>query len=691
LQLTINKPGHHDPAFFVGSERYTSAMLLGVDTGGTFTDFVLFDGQALRFHKVLSTPDDPSRAIEQGIRELGVKSATLHLVHGSTVATNAILERKGVHTLFVTGQGLEDLLTIGRQTRPELYALCPDAVEPAVGRADCIGISGRINAEGEVQQEINADDLLRLTEYLHAGNYEAVAVCLLFSFLNTSHEDRIAEVIAKAMPEPLFVSLSHEVLSEYREYERAATTFLNAYVGPLVQRYLQRLESSLAPKHLFVMHSAGGVMQAGLAGEQAVRLVLSGPAGGLVAAQMVGQDLAEENLLTFDMGGTSTDVALIQGTACMTTEGQIAGMPVSLPMLDIHTIGAGGGSIAWVDAAGLPQVGPESAGAFPGPVCYGQGGSRPAVTDANLLLGRIPPDVCLAGSMQLDMAAAQAAFVHYGDALGLSPEAAAQAVIDIAEAHMAAALRVVSVQRGFDPADFSLLCFGGAGGLHACALAEKLGMNKVIVPLASGAFSALGMLAGKQQSEFSRSRLIQIPDEPQAFADVEATLAQLFRELETEACDQMQGLKLGFECAVDMRYAGQGFHLTIGLDNDGIEALRARFESAHLQAYGHTLHRPVEIMTVRLRAYVDQAVPALPVLDVAIHTDPSVSGYSQAAMIGRVPHYQRADLRPGHVCDGPALVIEDTATLWLADGWVISVSEHGHLLLTKTDGAIHLA
>jgi len=652
---------------------YDSVMFLGVDTGGTFTDFVCFGDGEMRFHKVLSTPDDPSRAIGQGVRELGLDSKQLHLVHGSTVATNAILERKGVRTLFVTHRGLEDLLAIGRQVRPELYALCPDAIEPLVQRADCFGVSGRLNAEGEVEQDVSPEDVTRLAGLAASGEYEAVAVCLLFSFLNPEHEN----TIAAGLPNDLFISLSHQVLAEFREYERAATTFLNAYVGPLVQRYLKRLQENLSPKHLFVMHSAGGVMQADLAGEQAVRLVLSGPAGGLVAAQAVGRQLQTENLLTFDMGGTSTDVALIQSAPTMTTEGQIAGMPVSLPMLDIHTIGAGGGSLAWIDEAGLPQVGPESAGAMPGPACYGQGGDAPAVTDANLLLGRIPAQARLAGSLPLDLSATRRVFKRYGEQLGLAPEAAAEAVLAIAEEHMAGALRVVSVQKGFDPADFSLLCFGGAGGLHACSLADKLAMRSIIVPVASGAFSALGMLAGRQQSEFSRSRRISTVD-PAAMS----MLAQQFKTLQSEAERQMQGLSLQYERRVDMRYTGQGFHLTIDVADDDISALVSRFEAAHLQAYGHLLNREVEMMTVRLTAFVERPSPELPGLNESGAMAEPVA-WSEVYGVGRVPHYRRSDLRPGCEYIGPALVLEDTATLWLAEGWNMRISKHGHLLLKK--------
>ncbi|TLS67971.1 hydantoinase/oxoprolinase family protein [Mariprofundus erugo] len=657
-------------------------MFLGVDTGGTFTDFVYYSAQGLRFHKVLSTPTDPSLAIEQGIAEMGLQADQLHLVHGSTVATNAVLERKGVKTLFVTNAGFEDLLTIGRQTRAELYQLCPELPEQWLGRDDCVGLAGRIDAAGAPAEPLDHGALKQLCGYIRAGNYDAVAICMLFSFLNPAHEREVAA----ALPEHLFASASHQVLAEYREYERAATTFLNAYVGPLVQRYLRRLQHVLSPKYLYVMHSAGGVMQAEAAGEHAVRLLLSGPAGGLVAAGRVGRQLHTDQLLTFDMGGTSTDVALMCGEPLMTTEGKLAGLPVSLPMLDIHTIGAGGGSQAWIDEAGLPQVGPQSAGAFPGPVCYGRGGEEVTVTDANLLLGRIPADARLAGSLPLDRQAAAEAFERYGRALGLTPLQAARAVIDIAEEHMAGALRVVSVQKGYDPGDFSLLCFGGAGGLHACALAEKLSMRKVIIPVASGAFSALGMLAGRQQSEFSRTRCMDA-----AHADTVVQLTSLFGELSDEARQQMPGLPLLFERRVDMRYAGQGFHLLISLPDGNepvdIALLLERFARAHRQAYGHLLDRPVEVITVRLTACVDRTELAWPTMQsVGGEALPSTftdvyAAVGDVATAMSVPAYQRSALLPGMQLTGPALVLEDIATTWLPAGWQLQLSPHGHLLL----------
>ncbi|GAV21182.1 N-methylhydantoinase A [Mariprofundus micogutta] len=651
-------------------------MFLGVDTGGTFTDFVHFGESGLRFHKVLSTPDDPSRAIEQGIAELGLDTSQLHLVHGSTVATNAILERKGVKTLFVTNKDLQDLLIIGRQTRPELYNLIPVAQEAWIDSDDCFGVSGRMNADGSELAALDSESLNELMQKLQQGAYEAIAICLLFSFLNPDHERKLAELL----PEQLFISLSHQVLSEYREYERGATTYLNAYVGPLVQRYLIRLQDELAPKHLLVMHSAGGVMSAESAGEQAVSLVLSGPAGGLVAAQEVGRQTGKSKLLSFDMGGTSTDVALINGTPSMTTEGNVAGIPVALPMLDIHTIGAGGGSLAWIDEAGLPQVGPESAGAKPGPVCYGLGGTVPAVTDANLLLGRIPASAKLGGSMRLDRDAAYEALSTYGARIGLSAEAAAEAVIRIAEEHMAAALRVVSIQRGFDPVDFSLLCFGGAGGLHACSLADKLGMNSVVFPVASGAFSAMGMLAGRQQSEFSRTRCLMLDDETSV-----ADLFELLAGLEYEAMSAMPGLVLSFEKRVDMRYAGQGFHITIELneldENNLHKDLKQRFEQAHRQAYGHRLNRPVEMMTARLTAVVEQGAISFPAL---VSGSEAVSvGQSEVYGAGTVPHYQREMLPVGFSCCGPALIVESTSTLWLPSDWQMRVDRFGHLMLER--------
>lgn len=651
-----------------------SLMFLGIDTGGTFTDFVYFDNDRLHFHKVPSTPDDPSRAIVQGIKALGLNPPGLHMVHGSTVATNAILEKKGVRTLFVTNRGLEDLLSIGRQTREELYKLCPESRPGWPPAEDCVGIPGRVSADGEIIEPVDTGALKQLAT--RAGDYEAIAVCTLFSFLNPEQERQIRE----ALPSDMFVSLSHEVLAEYREYERAATTFLNAYVGPMVAGYLNRLEQKLKAKHLFIMHSTGGIMSAREAGEHSIRMVLSGPAGGLVAAKAAGKQLGLKKIISFDMGGTSTDISLLDGAARITTESKIAGLPVAVPMLDIHTIGAGGGSIAWRDAAGLLQTGPESAGANPGPACYGQGGERPTVTDANLILGRIPPNARLAGSLPLNKAAALKVMQKMAASFGMQAEELALGIIRIAEENMAGALRVVSVQRGFDPRQFALLCFGGAGGLHACNLAEQLQITKVILPVASGAFSALGMLTGRQQCDLSKTRRTHLTD-PASGPQIQA----LFTELEAQAQARMQGLDLSFEYYADLRYEGQGFHLTLPYQPNA-KIMKEAFEQAHEQAYGHTLEQDIELMTVRLTAFADTPVleiPALPEATGAIQPDDQSSVYGH----GSVPHYQRSNLQPGHRISGPALILEDTATLWLSVDWWLEVSPHGHLLLTRPGAA----
>ncbi len=647
-------------------------MFLGIDTGGTFTDFVYFDGIHLRFLKVLSTPDDPSQAILKGIREMDADRALIEVIHGSTVATNAILEHKGVKTLFVTNRGLEDILFIGRQNRTEIYELSPEPGIRWLDPEDCIGISGRVDAEGRVIEEIEPADLDMLRE--RCESYTAVACCTLFSFLNPEQERSVAGAILGKK----FLSLSHRILPEYREYERAATTFLNAYIGPLTRNYLRRLNSRLGARGLLIMHSAGGVMSTEQAGRQAVRMILSGPAGGLVAAKTVGRQLGKERLITFDMGGTSTDVALINHDPGITIDGSIAGLPVAMPMLDIHTIGAGGGSIAWFDEAGILHAGPESAGADPGPVCYGRGGSRITVTDANLILGRIPADIRMAGTLPVDIDSARRFMAAMAKENGLTPELLAQGILRIAEENMAGALRVVSVQRGYDPGRFALVCFGGAGGLHACSLAGRLGIRQIIYPLASGAFSALGMLAGKRQGDFSRSRRLNITAE-----DARETVREIFSALEEEARINMPNLELVFEHFVDLRFEGQGFHLTLPY-TDQTARLARDFLAAHEQAYGHILeNHSIEIMTCRLRATYetrDITWPELPPMDRAIRPD----GYSSVYGTGKTPHYQRYRLRPGHKISGPAIILEETATLWLPEEWHCSVSTYGHLLLLRS-------
>lgn len=653
-------------------------MLLGVDTGGTFTDFVLYDGEGLRVHKVLSTPDAPERAILQGVRELGIDGAQLEqlrMVHGSTVATNAVLEGKGVRTVFITNYGLADMLTLGRQAREELYNLQPQPVAPPVPPELCLETGGRLAADGTVVEPLSRDQLEDLRQrILHLGP-EAVAINLLFSFLDDEFEKQIEAIV----PDGIFVSRSSDILPEYKEYERGITTWLNAWVGPLVEGYLSRLEAGLSGASVSVMQSSGNTIAASMAGKQAVHMLLSGPAGGLSAAQRVGALAGRERLLTFDMGGTSTDVALIDGDLQLTSEGHIGRYPVSVPMVDMHTIGAGGGSIARVDAGGLLQVGPESAGASPGPACYGGGGTEATVTDANLVLGRLRPDAFLGGGMSLDAAAAEKAVGAIAKRMHIGLHEAAEGIIRIANEHMARALRVMSVQRGLDPRQMTLNSFGGAGGLHVCALADALGMRHAMVPVHAGVLSALGMLTAPRGRQLSRTHrcLLRETDAKE--------IAGLFGELEEEGEQSLrQELPSGgidFRYSLDLRYRGQSYTLNVPWEGR-CEGSESAFHRAHEERYGHKLELPVELVNLRLELKGPQ--PELPLT--------LAGGAGAEAFIGRASLYgidaavdvwAREGLCGGDEVVGPALITERVSTTYLAPGWRCSVDPHGNLMLER--------
>jgi N-methylhydantoinase A len=656
------------------SDRKPARRLLGVDTGGTFTDFVLFDGARLRVHKVLSTPDAPERAILQGIEELGLSTEGLQVIHGSTVATNAMLERKGVRTAYITNRGMADVLTIGRQARRELYNLQPRPQLPPVPRELCLEVGARMGADGLRVTELTAADRSALLAQIEQLRPEAVAINLLFSFLDDSDE----RSIESWLPEGLFISRSSEVLPEYKEYERGIATWLNAWVGPCVAGYLDRLARSLAPAPVAVMQSAGGTVRADLAGRKAVQLLLSGPAGGLMGARFIGQQAGHSRLLTFDMGGTSTDVALIEGDIRLTSEGCIGPWPVAVPMVDMHTIGAGGGSIARLDSGGLLQVGPESAGAAPGPACYGRGGVQATVTDANLVLGLLQPDAFLGGAMTLDVGAARRVLNQLAAQMGISDSEAAEGVIAIANEHMAQALRVISVQRGVDPRQFVLTSFGGAGGLHVCALAEALGMTRALVPVHAGVLSALGMLVAPPSRQLSHT--LTGPLDGFSDSELETQLQVLVGrgrdELQSEgiAADEIEST-----FSLDLRYQGQSY--TLNLAWQGIDKTRTAFEALHEQRYGHRLAMPVELVTLRCGLHSRPAEIQLPVVDASGQAEPRhapVAGYDEP-----VPVFVRAALSAGQRLDGPALVTETVATSWLPAGWCCEVDAVGNLLLER--------
>lgn len=677
-------------------------LLLGVDTGGTFTDFVLLaesDGQAsaLTIHKVLSTPHAPEQAILQGIEELGLGESgkgnheELIVVHGSTVATNAVLENKGVRTVFITNYGLRDLLTIGRQARRELYNLNPQTINPPVPRELCLETGGRLTSAGEELEALSEKELSLLKAMLEKLAPQAVAINLLFSWLDDQYEKRIAEIVPKGM----FVSRSSVVLPEYREYERGITTWLNASVGPIVEGYLQRLCKALPQTKVSVMQSAGGTIEAEQAADQAVQLLLSGPAGGMAGVMHIGQLANEHRLLSFDMGGTSTDVSLIDGGVesktsgnknielQLTTEGHIGPYPVGVPMVDMHTIGAGGGSIARVDGGGLLQVGPESAGADPGPACYGKSGTKPTVSDANLVLGRLRSEAFLGGRLSLDETAARKAVTSVAEPMGLSVEAAAQGIIDVANENMARALRVMSVQRGLDPAELTLACFGGAGGLHVCALAESLGMKKALVPVHAGVLSALGMLVAPRARHLSRTINCLLSSADEAGLEDEVNkLAKKGRQTLTREGFVEQEIEI--KPSMDVRYHGQSYVINLPWKN--IRQIAEAFHVRHETLYGHRLDLAIELVNLRVKVQGPRPVISLhqekQVNNKLANAEPLVRKAKLAGINEPVSIYVRGSLPTDEKILGPALITESISTTYVAPGWVCVMDINGSLLLT---------
>ncbi len=650
-------------------------MILGIDTGGTFTDFVLLTEQGLRIHKVLSTPHAPEEAILNGIKELGLSAEqNLRIIHGSTVATNAVLEGKGVRTAYITNHGLGDVLSIGRQARTSLYDLQPALTQPPVAKELCIETGGRLAADGSAIEALSDSDLKKIKTSLAHLKPDAVAINLLFSFLDDSAEKAIAEVV----PKGIFISRSSSVLPEYKEFERGIATWLNACVGPLVQGYLLRLQEGVAPSKVSVMQSSGLTISAEKAGEQAVHLLLSGPAGGLAGAKFVAQQAEKPQLLSFDMGGTSTDVALIDGEVSLTNQAKIAGYPVAIPMVDMHTIGAGGGSLASVDAGGLLQVGPESAGANPGPACYGQGGKQATVTDANLVLGRLQAATFLGGEMALDINAARKVVRKIADAMQLSIEAAAEGIVKVANEHMARALRVISLQRGIDPREFILASFGGAGGLHVCALADALSLREAIVPIHGGVLSAFGMLVAPRGREYSRSIncLLSSIEEKDISLKVNEMATQGQQTLINEGVPETE---LVTTSSLDLCYQGQSSTLKVTWEN--IDKAEQAFHTAHQQRYGHKLNLPIELVNIRVRLSGESVA-----INLAENNNKKIQQPKNVKLYGvekPVLVYEREQLVVDEVVQGPALITEKVSTTWLENGWQARLHKSGSLLLRK--------
>lgn len=663
----------------------TSPLLLGVDTGGTFTDFILLRNGEIFLHKVLSTPDAPERAILQGLQDMGIgdKLEQLKIVHGTTVATNAALEHKGVRTAYVTNRGLKDILTIGRQARAELYNLQPELIPPPVPPELCLETGGRIDADGNILEPLTDEDIQELVNQIKLHKPQAVAINLLFSYIDDHFEKQVESAV-----EPLaYVCRSSAVLPEIREYERGIVTWYNAYLGPLVASYFRRLQSALNPAPVSIMQSSGGTIAIDQAADKAASLLLSGPAGGLAAAEYLGKLIHSEKMLSFDMGGTSTDVALLDNGIRLTSEGRIGQYPIALPMVDMHTIGAGGGSIAYLDSAGMLHVGPESAGAHPGPACYGQGGNKPTVTDANAVLGRIQPDSFLGGKMKLDKDKAVETIGNLARELGIQTEECAQGILDLANEHMSRALRVISEQRGHNPAEYQLLGFGGAGGLHICALADSMGMNRAIVPTFGGVFSALGMLTAARGRELSHSylKLLDEADDKQIDKHFKTLESQATRELQAE------GAPLGaieIERRVDCRYKGQSF--TLNLEWRGKEKALSGFHQLHLSTYGHNFDLGVELVNLRVSARVQQQSIELPTIgEPDKDRVPVFTKIWSRDLQGKLVEMDsrlmlREQMPTGKWLPGPALICETIATTWVDPNWQCMRDTYGNLLLEKS-------
>ena len=661
-------------------------MRIGIDIGGTFTDFVVFDEASGEFRtfKILSTPHDPAQAVLEGVARVASDSPP-SIIHGSTVATNALLERKGAPTALITTRGFRDILTIGRQVRSDIYDFFADRPEPLVPPERCLEVTERVDHRGQVLVPLKREEVPALIEQLRAQKVESVAISLLFSFLHPEHEAWLAQSLREA---GFLVSPSSEILPEFREYERTSTTVINAYVSPIMSRYLERLETQLPTSDFRIMQSNGGSIRAAQARQQAVRSILSGPAGGVVGATHVARVAGFERVITFDMGGTSTDVYLSHGAIQVTTEAEIGGLPIRIPVIDIHTVGSGGGSIAYVDAGGALRVGPQSAGADPGPVCYGRGGRQPTVTDANLVLGRLAPDYFLGGQMPLDAEAAVEALTDLAHQLALPPrpglnpaQTAALGVIHVVNAHMERALRVISVERGYDPRDFVLVSFGGAGGLHACDLARHLGIGRVLIPPGASTLSAFGMLTADVVKDYVQTVMLPGDTPYEELVHRLSPLAERgLREVQAEGVPPD---RITLHRELDMRYLGQSYELTIPLTHHFADD----FHSAHHQAYGHSEpSAPVEVVNVRLRAVGAVTSPTLPEAEIG-PSDPSPALSDRRPLVlddGRVaevPFYRGERLRPGYVIPGPAIIAQKDTTVFLSPADRATVDRYYNLLI----------
>ncbi|MFX1575617.1 MAG: hydantoinase/oxoprolinase family protein [Promethearchaeota archaeon] len=672
---------------------------IGIDVGGTFTDVLLIDSKGTRWHvKVRSTPKDSSIGVLEGIQKALEQSKIpaekiQYLLHGTTVATNTVLQRKGSTISLITTKGFEDLLKIGRQQRSTLYDLYVDRVHPLVSRDKIIGVDERICFDGEVLNPLTEKEV-KIAVKKAALNSDAVAICLLFSFQNPQHEEELAEEL-RQQDSLIPISVSSTILPEYREYERMSTTVLNAYVTPVLTNYLQRLVLALQEiglmTPLLVMQSHGGVLQSHLAEDQAARLLFSGLAGGTLGGRYTSQVTKHENVITFDMGGTSTDVALIsQGTIRETTEGHIDELPCRLPMVDVETVGAGGGSIGWIDAGGILRVGPQSAGAEPGPAAYGLGGVEPTVTDANLILGRLNPNYFLGGTMALDTKLASQSIQGLAKPLSLSLEECAYGVIRVVNANMERAIRVISIQRGYDPRDFALVAFGGAGPMHAWALAKNLGIPRVIIPNAPGLHSALGLLTTNLRTDQSHT-ILESTQTPNL-----SRINSIFLQLEHELKDRLsaQGITqkaMKLQRLADLRYSGQAYEITLPVPKGRISRkwmtqLEQGFHTQHQTQYGFAAPN-AKVTIVNLRVIAQGPMPKLKAVQLSKQKGTPKVRLKRQVFFEELNHstltpiYERSSLGSGAFIEGPAIIEQLDSTTVIHPDTSASVQQGGNIVL----------
>jgi len=680
-------------------------MRVAIDTGGTFTDCLFLRGGRIEILKVPSTPADPAQAIANALEKVLsaslVERAEVDLLCGTTVGTNALLERRGGRVALITTAGFEDVLEIGRQARPSLYNFFVQRPGPLVPRGRRFGLSERVGADGTLVTKPTSREIARVVRQVRKSRAESAAVCLLFSFLRREHERRLARELRLA---GLPVSVSHEILPEFREFERTSTTVINAYLAPVMSRYLEEIEqyaqraaaqtngarrkSAIARVH--VMQSSGGTLSARSAAREPVRTVLSGPAGGVLGAQQVARDAGYERVISFDMGGTSTDVSLIEGALRTTNESTVADLPVAVPMLEIHTVGAGGGSIARFDRAGALRVGPESAGAEPGPICYGRG-ELPTVTDAHLVLGRLGSDGLLGGDFQLDDVRTREYMRRAirGQRAIRSIEEFAQGILEVVEATMEKAIRVISIERGRDPRDYTLVAFGGAGGLHACGLAASLSIPRVMIPKFPGALSALGILRADVVKDFSQTVLHRI----MSVAGTRTVLRREFARIERGGIQNMRSEgfrkeRIRVERFLDMRYVGQAYELMVPESGDFARA----FHREHEQRYGYSdSTRAVEVVNVRIRVVgITEAIDWPRENLRRPDSSAAIVARRRVYFGGKVyaaPVYTRAKLLPGNRLRGPAVVTEYSATTVVPPRWSARVDGFENLVLSLSENA----